>query len=877
MTGSFASADGKNQADALAKQISEATGYRFTYHSRHDHKNTNVTRFSYNCAQLCTRQHAPKKHAPTGKHHDKDRMDSFECHGWVTMWVCAGSQILFVRFNHALNHVPYFCIDVPDDVRTYVKNNPRLRPNQLWTEILKDYAKPQFSYRLIYYLWARQHQSEWKRDEDELKSTRILIDEYSCEAPGQSYHIQNVPMPEKADNGFTAVAFVTPNVIRKWGGKVCKIAMDSAWNTNGARYELYAILGEVYRSGCPLGYLLIQSNNGEAGQKEKYLRALLEHFNKTWEFRPIQSLTDKDIVEINTFIAALPAKHQLCFWHCLRAIKVRLATTGRHPAHYNVEEAFREFDWIDRSFVPINQVADPASIDLSVAQQALPSITFRIGGKIVSKAPEPLKLRIPIIQPSPAASSPNASPSTSEATSETGGQNQQLENFIDGIADLENPDDWDQEDGPDWLFEPGESVFANNKGYCFCPPPHRSRLLHIFAKHFCEHPALPGRDSELRTALQIRNDAVHEMYQFCHQRGLREVWGYMWTLWYSPEKWKLWARSTTPYLCRLRTTMTVENFWRHLKHGPLQHLHNPRLDQLVWVLITDIGPRIEAKMERWDDDFRAGRSRELTPLQKAFKAEWKKLAEAKINGSYETNIEQWTCSCGRQKYSPYLLCKHLVQAVEVPGPRFFQEVVRRRVAPFYRHPLLIAKGEAPFPDLDESQKSIRNGDDRPITGTAMAASLTARGYGKRKHSELDGPHDERHRQVARPVQGTADEPIVISGSSSPIHMSDAEDDEYEAARERVRKRAEELELAAKIMREQCELDSKIWVKSIDREKRGNDISLMLKDIRAFAPSTGATGPAKRRKTWATPGDKDSQRFTANTMGYQAPLPQVSRE
>lgn len=103
----------------------------YRYHLRHDHKNTDVTRFSYNCAQLCTRQHAPKKHAPTGKHHDKDRMDSFECHGWVTMWVCAGSQILFVRFNHALDHVPYFCIDVPDDVRAYVKNNPRLRPNQV--------------------------------------------------------------------------------------------------------------------------------------------------------------------------------------------------------------------------------------------------------------------------------------------------------------------------------------------------------------------------------------------------------------------------------------------------------------------------------------------------------------------------------------------------------------------------------------------------------------------------------------------------------------------------------------------------------------------------------------------------------------------------
>ncbi len=79
------------------------------------------------------------------------------------------------------------------------------------------------------------------------------------------------------------------------------------------------------------------------------------------------------------------------------------------------------------------------------------------------------------------------------------------------------------------------------------------------------------------------------------------------------------------------------------------------------------------------------------------------------------------------------------------------------------------------------------------------------------------------------------------------------------------------------MREQCGLNSKIWVKSIDREKRGNDISLMLKDIRVFAPSAGATGPAKRRKTWAIQGDKESQRFTANTMGYQAPLPKLGSE
>ncbi|KAF8990651.1 hypothetical protein BDZ89DRAFT_974208, partial [Hymenopellis radicata] len=159
----------------------------------------------------------------------------------------------------------------------------------------------------------------------------------------------------------------------------------------------------------------------------------------------------------------------------------------------------------------------------------------------------------------------------------------------------------------------------------FCPAPHRKRLLHLFTKHFCEHPLLPDRHGKNRTAEEIRADAVFEMYHFCKQRGLREVWGYMWTSWYSPKKWALWARSTCKYLCRLRTTMTVENFWRFLKHETLHHLLHPRLDQLVWLLVTEVSPRFDAKMRKFDDTYRPGRSRELTPFQKAFKANWQKL------------------------------------------------------------------------------------------------------------------------------------------------------------------------------------------------------------------------------------------------------------
>jgi hypothetical protein len=70
-------------------------------------------------------------------------------------------------------------------------------------------------------------------------------------------------------------------------------------------------------------------------------------------------LTDKDWSEINSFLATLPdAKHQLCYWHAIRAVKTRLAILQRAPAPYNVKAAKAEFNWIDESFVPVNQSGD---------------------------------------------------------------------------------------------------------------------------------------------------------------------------------------------------------------------------------------------------------------------------------------------------------------------------------------------------------------------------------------------------------------------------------------------------------------------------------------------------------------------------------------
>lgn len=52
-------------------------------------------------------------------------------------------------------------------------------------------------------------------------------------------------------------------------------------NMNGSQFEVYALLGKVYGSGCLLGYLLLSSNDGHPGGKECYLTMFLKYFKKS--------------------------------------------------------------------------------------------------------------------------------------------------------------------------------------------------------------------------------------------------------------------------------------------------------------------------------------------------------------------------------------------------------------------------------------------------------------------------------------------------------------------------------------------------------------------------------------------------------------------
>ena len=122
--------------------------------------------------------------------------------------------------------------------------------------------------------------------------------------------------------------------------------------------ELFAGLADMLGEGLPLSYLFMVTNAEAPPQtKEKVLVNWMEAL-KACGITPEFTLSDKDQSEINALSRVWPtAKHQLCLWHVLRAIKRRLGNNREHPAFYDAADAKSMFPIVDLGFLPIRQMS----------------------------------------------------------------------------------------------------------------------------------------------------------------------------------------------------------------------------------------------------------------------------------------------------------------------------------------------------------------------------------------------------------------------------------------------------------------------------------------------------------------------------------------
>ncbi|KIK15341.1 hypothetical protein PISMIDRAFT_115339, partial [Pisolithus microcarpus 441] len=347
---------------------------------------------------------------------------------------------------------------------------------------------------------------------------------------------------------------------------------------------------------------------------------------------------DKDMAEISMAQSVWPdTKIQICWWHLQKALRERLAKSKLTTTPYKPLHACHEFTFININFRPPG-TPDPSEFEGGVLLEA-DKVPY--DDNIVPS----LSIRIPAIPPS------NPMPIRNDTST-----HKPL--TIKIKLPTGQPDD--------------ESVPAHLRS--FCPTHLHDTVVQMVEQHLCAHPLIPGYCYP--SPAGIRQWAVKQMYMFCEENDLPELWAYLWENWYRRGRWELWAHTAAPgEIPRLKTTMVMESHWRHVKVDYLYHFSKPRVDLLVWILVKKLAPTYHIKLDHLLSD--TGRFRELSSWRKKFKSEWKQASMTSItlplNPKYRPDTHKW----------------HLVQSMHPVSPIFFLEVQRSRTTPFWSHPALV--------------------------------------------------------------------------------------------------------------------------------------------------------------------------------------------
>lgn len=136
-------ANSKALADKVAEIVWNETKYRFVYvltrfgrihilldvshyraHKIRSMKRDSRVRFSYYCSQYKKRQQAPKKGKKEGaSQRDKLKMVTYDCKGWLYIYLDPLTDVAQITYKHCLDHIPYWCIDVPEEIRKLILDN----------------------------------------------------------------------------------------------------------------------------------------------------------------------------------------------------------------------------------------------------------------------------------------------------------------------------------------------------------------------------------------------------------------------------------------------------------------------------------------------------------------------------------------------------------------------------------------------------------------------------------------------------------------------------------------------------------------------------------------------------------------------------------
>ncbi|KAF8871936.1 hypothetical protein CPB84DRAFT_1753800 [Gymnopilus junonius] len=193
-----------------------------------------------------------------------------------------------------------------------------------------------------------------------------------------------------------------------------------------------------------------------------------------------------------------------------------------------------------------------------------------------------------------------------------------------------------------------------------------------------EHPSIPLNDAEgsFFTADEIHRGAVNDMYHYCFENDLSQVWAYMWNQWYTPKQWSF-------ILPRMKLTLASILDKRHIGHmKALAPWQTEFQQQWMELSLSDEECLVRKELTIQKGKIKGKKLKEH--LQQIEEEEKHKPRE------YHTNIQDWTCSCQSYLISRFLLCKHLVRLMNtklqnklLTDLQFFLNLHQAHYVPFY--------------------------------------------------------------------------------------------------------------------------------------------------------------------------------------------------
>jgi hypothetical protein len=255
---------------------------------------------------------------------------------------------------------------------------------------------------------------------------------------------------------------------------------------------------------------------------------------------------DKDFAEITACSQVWPdATLAICWWHMKDALQKRSSSANLSVDHYKYESANAEFAFIDKKFVPAAQVTTEKERRQRAKAGTHDHDTYNPKRKSHSRQEQ---INKPTTSTQPLRSfRPNTQYITAILPVRSALQDQD--------SDTGDDEEVSAELAKDKRKGKGKRENAAPK-HEFCPANLRKTFVEMVETHFCGHISIQGPSGMTKEG--IREWAVRELWNFCMKNDLRELWAYMWVHWYRQERWKLWARSVSESIARIKTTMLCE-------------------------------------------------------------------------------------------------------------------------------------------------------------------------------------------------------------------------------------------------------------------------------------------------------------------------------